>query len=276
MSAVPVSRELIIEPRPSSRRVWFSELWAHREVFAMLARKDFQTRYKRAALGVLWAVAVPLLQGLVLAVVFSRVLRLGSTEGFGAYVFSGVLAFSYFNTTLGQSVTSIVDGSGMTDKVWFPRVLLVLVPAVSNFVSLLVSIAVFLVTLPVLGATPGPRLVLLVPAIVLLVAFTIGLSLVTSALHVYFRDVKFMLQAALLLWLYATPIIYPKELLGRLASWVDLNPLTGIVTIFHKASVGGDEQWVRPVSVSVVVTVVLLVAGLEAQRRRDRLFVDLL
>ncbi len=276
MSAVPVSRELVIEPRPSSRRVWFAELWGHREVFAMLARKDFQTRYKRAAFGVLWAVAVPLLQGLVLAVVFSRVLRLGTTEGFGAYVFSGVLAFSYFNATVAQSVTAIVDGAGMTDKVWFPRILLPLVPAVSNFVSLVVSIVVFLGTLPVLGASFAPRLVLLLPGILLLVGFTVGLSLVTSALHVYYRDVRFMLQAALLLWLYATPIIYPKDLLGRLAPWVDLNPMTGIVTIFHKATLGGEEAWVRPVAVSLGITVVLLIAGLEAQRRRDRLFVDLL
>ncbi|MBA2283594.1 MAG: ABC transporter permease [Actinomycetota bacterium] len=267
---------LVLEPRPASRRVWAADVWAHREVFAMLAQKDFQTRYKRASLGVLWAVAVPVLQGVVLAVVFSKIVRFGGAEGFGAYVFGGVLAFSYFSGTMAAGVTSIVDGAGLTDKVWFPRVLLVLVPGVANLVGLCVSMVVLIVALPFLGVTIGPRIMLLVPATALLVGFTIALSMVVSALHVYFRDVKFLVQAALLMWLYVTPILYPKELLGGLAPWIDLNPLTGIVTLIHMATLGGDEAWVRPVVVSIVATVALALAGVEGQRRHDRLFVDYL
>ncbi len=243
----------------------------------MLARKDFQTRYKRASLGVLWAVAVPLLQGVVMAVVFSRVVRLeDATKGFGAIVFAGVLAFSYFAATLTASVTSIVDGAGLTDKVWFPRVLLVLVPGAANLVSLAISLAVLVVALPFLGAELGVHVLLLGPAVLLLISFTMALSLVVSAMHVYYRDVKFLVQAALLLWIYVTPVVFPKSLLGELGPWLDLNPMTGVVTLFHRAAVGGTEAWVRPVSVSVVATLVLTVVGLEAQRRHDRLFVDLL
>ena len=267
---------LVLEPRPASRRAWLADLGRHREVFAMLARKDFQTRYKRASLGVLWAVAVPVLQGVVLAVVFSRVLNMTDTAGYGAYVFSGVIAFSYFSSTLSTSVTAIVDGSGLTDKVWFPRALLVLVPGVANLVALAVSSLVLVIALPFLGSSIEPRVVLLLPGAALLVAFTVSLSLVVSALHVYFRDVKFLVQAALLVWLYLTPIVFTKDYLEGLASWVDFNPMTGIVTLFQMAALGVGDDWVRPVTVSVVVTLVLLVVGLEAQRRHDRLFVDLL
>jgi len=225
---------------------------------------------------VLWAVAVPVLQGVVLAIVFSRIVRLGTTEGFATYVFGGVLAFAYFSSTVATSVTAIVDGAGLTEKVWFPRALLVLVPGVANLVSLGVSVLVLIGLMPVLDVGIGPRLVLLVPATALLIGFTTALSLVVSALHVYFRDVKFLVQAALLIWMYVTPILYPKELLGGLAPWADLNPLTGIVTLVHLATVGGDDAWVRPVLVSIAATFVLAAIGLEAQRRHDRLFVDLL
>lgn len=264
---------LVIEARPMGRRQWLAEVAAHREVFAMLARKDFQTRYKRAALGILWAVAVPVLQGAVMAVVFSRVVRLGTTEGFGVYVFAGVVAFSYFSSTLSAAVSSIVDGSGLSDKVWFPRVLLVLVPVVANLVSLGVSVVVVVALMPLLDVDVTARVALLLPGSLLLVAFTAALSMVVAALHVYFRDVRFLVQAALLLWLYVTPVIYPKELLDGLAAWADLNPMTGVVALFHNATVGGDE-WVVPVLVSIAATVVLAVVGLEAQRRHDRLFVD--
>lgn len=240
----------------------------------MLARKDFQTRYKRASFGVLWAVAVPLLQGLVLAVVFSRVARFGGGPGYGAYVFSGIVAFSYFSATLGTGSTSIVDGAGLSDKVWFPRVLLAAVPGAANLISLFVSIAVLIALIPVLDGAAGTQLFLLVPGVVLLVAFTTSLTLVVSALHVYFRDVKFLVQAALLVWLYVTPIIYSKALLGGLARWVDLNPMTGVVTLFHRALDASDEPLARPVAISVAMTVVLAVVGFEAQRRHDRLFVD--
>jgi ABC-type polysaccharide/polyol phosphate export permease len=239
----------------------------------MLVRKDFQTRFKRASLGVLWAVAVPVLQGVVMAYVFSRVIKTGSGDGFAAYVMSGILPWSYFGGTISSGTTSIVDGSGLTDKVWFPRILLVGVPAAANIVGLLISLAMLVLIGPFVGVEYGVRLLLMVPASVLLVALAFGLCSVLSALHVYFRDTKFVVQAALLVWLYVTPIVYHRELLGRLAPWVDLNPVTGVVALFHQ-SVGHDDGLLRPVAVSVAMTVAFVVVGLVAQRHHDRLFVD--
>jgi lipopolysaccharide transport system permease protein len=122
-----------------------------------------------------------------------------------------------------------------------------------------------------------PRLLLLVPAVALLVLLSTAMALCLSALHVYFRDVRYLVAAALTVWIYATPIIYPMKLLGpNVAHVVDLNPVTGIVILFHFATVGGTEQWRLPVVVSIFATVVLFAAGIEMNRRHDRLFVDLL
>jgi ABC-type polysaccharide/polyol phosphate export permease len=271
VAAATAERELTAAP--ASWRDWAADVAHHGPVLAVLARKDFQTRYKRASLGVLWAVAVPVLQGVVLAVVFSRVTSVGG-DGFAAYVLSGIVAWSYFAGTLAQATTSIVDAAGLTEKVWFPRVLLVLAPALANLVGFAVSLAVAFVAAPFLGGELSARTLLLVPATLLLAGFTVGLSLATSALYVYFRDVKFMVQAALLVWLYVTPVVYPKSLLRGLAGWSDLNPMTGVVELFHEALVGGAPSLARPVLVSVVATSVLLAAGLGAHRRHDRLFVD--
>ena len=110
-----------------------------------------------------------------------------------------------------------------------------------------------------------------------MISFTTAFSLVTAALHVYFRDVKFIVQASLILWFYVTPIIYPASALGHtIGPWLVLNPATGIISLFQFAAAGSPAGLLRSVSVSVGVTLVLLVLGLRGQRRHDRLFVDLL
>jgi lipopolysaccharide transport system permease protein len=267
---------LDLGPSPSSRREWLRALWEHRGVIWVLSRKDFQARYKRASLGVLWAIIVPLLQAVVMAFVFSHFVHTRAGLPYGAYVLSGVLFWSYFNATLLLSTGSIVDGTNLTDKLWFPRAVLPIVPCASGLVGLAISSVVVLVGAPVLGATVGFRVLLLMPACLLLVAFTVALSFVLSALQVYYRDVRFIAAAILNVWLYATPIMYPQTAVGSLGRWLDFNPMTGVVDLFRLAVVGSPGPWARAVIVSVLTTFVLALIGLEAQRRYDRLFVDLL
>lgn len=258
---------------PIGRGAWFRDVRDHGAVTQVLARKDFQTRYKRASLGVLWAVGLPILQAVVVAIVFSRVIRFDTGSSYAAFVLSGMLPWTYFTTTLPSTSTGIVSGAGLTDKVWFPRVVLVIVPAIANIPGLVISITFLVIALPVLDVGIGPEILLLLPAVALLVAFTVSLSMVLAALHVYFRDVRYIVQAALLAWLYVTPVLYPKRLVGSLETLIDLNPMTGVITVFRLATVGASS-WQRPVVVSLVTLAVLAVVGLELQRRHDRRFVD--
>ena len=240
-----------------------------------LARSDFQIRYKRAVFGIAWSVLVPLLQAAVLILVFSKFARFADFDGYPVFVLSGVACWSYFSGTIGTGSTAIVDQSTLTDKVWFPRALLPLVPALSGLVGFLVSIAAVIVVAAVQHGLSA-QLAILPLAIALLVVFTAALSLVLAALHVYFRDVRFLVQAALLVWFWATPIAYPQSFVEGLAPWLSLNPVTGIVTLFRMSFIGADHAWGTAVLVSVVTTLALLVVTVEVHRRHDRLFVDLL
>jgi lipopolysaccharide transport system permease protein len=269
--------ELVLEDRPDSRRDWFADLWRHREVLGILTRKDFQTRYKRASLGIIWAVAVPSMQAAILALVFSRVVRVGGSGAhYAVFVFAGVVCFSYFSTSLSPASTAIVDANTLTDKVWFPRGILVIVPCISSLVGFVVTLVAMIVIMPLFHVGYGVRLLLLIPATVLLILFTTSLSLCLAALYVYFRDVKYLVQASLMVWIYITPALYPQHLLGRYAWLMDANPLTGIVNLVHAATVGGTRAAGPALILSVVVTIALTVIAAETQRHHDRLFVDLL
>lgn len=246
----------------------------------MLARKQFHVRYKRALFGVLWAVMVPALQAATLAAVFSHFVHTRAGFSYPAYVVSAVFGWSYFAQTLATGSTAIVEGSSLADKLWFPRSVLVVSECMSALPGLFISLVLLLVLLPIFGVGYAPHTLLLIPAVLLLVGFCTALTLCLSALHVYFRDVRYIIQASLLVLFYLTPVAYPQRRLGGLGPWLDFNPLTGLVNMFHLAAVGRPELWTshvgRAIAVTVGVTVVLAVVGLETHRRRDRLFVDLL
>jgi len=271
--AAPV---LVLEPRPATRRAWLREVASFWPVLRMLAAKEFKTRYRGTTFGVVWAVVVPLLQATVLAVVFSRIARFEVEGGsYAAYVLTGMLLWSYFATSLPAATTAVVDGSNLADKVWFPRVLLILTVPLSNLIGLAVTHVILLGALPILGADLTLRLLALPLVALLLVVLTIGLGSVLGAMHVYFRDTKYLLQAALLVWIYLTPIIYPADLLGRWAGLLDANPLTGVVGLARWAALGGALP-TRSAAVAIAAAVALLVVAAEVHRRHDRRFVDLL
>jgi len=267
---------LELHPQPTKRVPWFTEILKYRGVTGILARKDFQVRYKRAAFGILWAVFLPLIQAILMVIVFSRVGHFTHVRAFNysAFVLAGTLAWAYFNAAATSGSTAIVDGADLTDKVWFPRIVLVLVPSISNLFGLFTSMVLLLLAMPVVHAHFTPRLLLLLPAMAFLILFTTALNLCTSALHVYFRDVRYIVIAGLMLAFYVTPIVYPASTLHSIGPWLALNPMTGIIGIFQLAAAGPFGPMLRPIVVSGTVTALLLVTGLEVNRRRDRLFVD--
>jgi lipopolysaccharide transport system permease protein len=274
----PPTPVLFLDHRPVPLRQWLLGLWHFRGVLLALSRKDFQVRYKRAALGVLWSVALPLLQSIVMVFIFSRVGRFGAGHAFSyaGFVLAGMVPWIFVSTSISAATTSIVDASGLTDKVWFPRAILALVPPCANLLLLATSAIILLAELPVVGVTPTTRLLLLIPAAALAVAFTSSVGLVLAALYVYFRDLKFMVAAVVLVWLYLTPIVYPATSLGSAGRWLDFNPLTGIVQLFQTAAVASPAPSARALAVSLGATAVLMAAAVAVHRRHDRLFVDLL
>jgi len=269
-----VSEVLELTPQPAGVGPWARSVWAHRAVLRTLAAKDFKVRYKRASFGVAWAVALPVVQAVVLAVVFGR---LGlDTEGvdYLGYVLAGVTAWSFSALSFQSGTTAVVDGAALTDKIWFPRALLVLAPIGANLAGLGIGLGLVTVVQLARGEL-GPEVVLVVPAALLLVALATGLALVTSALYVPFRDVRFAVQAAVLLLFYVTPILYTPERLGRLADLLPLNPFAGAIGLFQAAFAGAPIRTGELVG-TLVWTAALLVTGVVLHQRGDRTFVDLL
>ncbi len=252
------------------------DVWRSGPLLVSLARQNFYVRYRRAALGILWAVGLPLIQALVLAFVFSQVLQFEGVEHFTVFILTGITAWTFFSGSVQTASTSIVDNSTMSTRIYFPRMVFPLVAVGANLYGLVLSIGVLLAAALIDGVSLGPRLLWLVPGTVLLVALSASLGVLVAGLHVYFRDLRYVIQAMFIAWFYVTPIFYSLEQTERLSSVLPFNPVTGVVLLFRAAILGQDAHFRLSVALTVAWIVVLAVAGLAVHRRYDRVFADLL
>ena len=266
--------ELTGEVTPVRRLL--ADLWAARGLLPMLAAKDFHARYRSASLGVLWSDFLPLLQGAVLAVVFTKVVRIPVSTGlsYPVFVISGMVLWSYFTQSLTAGATSIVDGGAIASKVYFPRAILPAVPAAANLVSFAISAAMVVVLMAAFGVAFRPTLLLLPVAMALTTVTATLLAAILAVAHVYFRDVRYIVQAVLLVALYAAPVIYPLERAERFEPVLLANPITGPLQLARFA-IFGEVARLGPALASTAMWLVTLAAAvLLVYRSHERVAVD--
>jgi ABC-type polysaccharide/polyol phosphate export permease len=153
-----------------------------------------------------------------------------------------------------------------------------LTTVLSNLYGFLPGLPLLIILAAAFGVHLGFHTFLLIPATLLLLALTTAFSLVAAALHVYFRDMRYVVQAIVTPWFYASAVFYPLDFLhhGLLKTLVELNPATGVILLFRAAVVGADSGWTAALWWPFVWTGALLVIAAELYRRFDRVFVDLL
>ena len=268
---------LTLGAKPPPLRDLLSDTWRRRELLYVLAKQEFLVRYRRATFGVLWAAALPILQAAVLAFVLSKVVRLGGNgDRYALFVYIGVVPATYFSTVLAIGSTSIVDGSGLTTKIYFPRLMLPLVTTLSNLFGMVVNVGLLLVAWGIFGRHRSAAVLLLPLAVLALVLLSSGLATFLAAVHVYGRDIRFIVQAGLVPLFYMTPIFFPLSLVGGAGKVLLVNPLTGVVELFRAALGVADPNWHTAVAITIGWIFATWIAASIMHRRYDRLFVDLL
>lgn len=210
---------------------WWEFLWA-------ITERELKVRYKVTKLGFYWMLLNPILQMLIIVVVFQFVFS-NKIDNYPVFVFIGIIIWNYFSTSVSKNVSIVTSERFLFQKSNFPRDTIVFSTVVVNVVNLLVSFLLILGYLLVSGYIDYKNLFLFPVALFNLIFVTSGLSLLLAALNVKHRDVEFMFSAILPLWFYATPVIYSLTILPKTLAWVFyLNPLTGVVDIFRYSILG--------------------------------------
>lgn len=241
----------------------FEELvqaYKYRYLIYQLLRRDIVTRYKRSFLGVGWTMLNPLGTMIVLSIAFSQVFKM--TEGYPAYVLSGLIAWNFFAQTTNASMVNLVWGEGLLKRIYMPRTSFALSAIGTGLVNTLLAIVPMLLVMLVLKV-PVKISILFIPIPLLLLAlFSLGFGLILSALAVYFPDVAEMYQIILTAWMYLTPIIYPAEILPENIHFIisTFNPMYGLVKLFRIPVFYGRlpemSEWLFPTIIAVGVFII--------------------
>jgi ABC-type polysaccharide/polyol phosphate export permease len=266
---------LLVPPRrvaARARAVAGERVGAQRlELLTHLVRRDFRLRYHGSLLGVLWIVLQPLVQLMILVFLFQRVVPLG-IEAYPAFVFSGLLPWAWFSTSLGAAGGLFVGNRDLVRRPGFAPAVLVLVNVLSNFLVYLASLPLLVVLLVAYGRMPGPSLVLLPLVLGLEGVLVIGLGLAVATLNVFYRDVQQLAAVALSLLFYLTPVFYRAEQAGGAAHLVfAANPMAAVVAAHRALWLGTPPPWAALAGAAAVTALAAGLGGLVYRRLADEL-----
>jgi len=246
-----------------------------------LVRRDFQGRYAGSLLGFVWSFLQPVWLLVLFTFVFSTVMSVkvpssGTGNGsFAAFLFSGLLPWMALQEGVSRSSTAITDNSSLVKKLRFPSEVLVLAVVLAALLHEAIAGVAFLALLAATGELRLGGLPLLLLAVPLQLALTLGLGLVLGSVHVFFRDTAQLLGMVFTGWFYLTPIVYPMTYVPeRLLSWVRLNPLTALVELYRQALIEGRLALVPGTAALAITATVLLCAGFWLFGRLKPAFVD--
>jgi ABC-2 type transport system permease protein len=221
------------------------EIFRHRELLDLLIRRELKSRYKDSRLGFLWSFVRPLTQLLVYYVVIGQILH-GADRApqFAIFVFSGITIWGLYNEIIVAGTSSIIGNAALIKKVYLPREIFPLSVVGSALFNFAVQFAVLAAAIILLGQVPLHwEFFYAVGAVAVAVIFALAVALVLSAVNVFLRDVRYIVEVAMLLLFWASPIIYPwsnvvdyglKAHVTWLAEVYLLNPISDIVLAFQR------------------------------------------
>jgi ABC-type polysaccharide/polyol phosphate export permease len=249
--------------------------YRYRYLFEQLVRRELRQRYKGSALGILWYLVNPLMLMGVYGLLFGVLLKARgtSTHDYLLFLFVGLIVWLFFSQSLLSAASSLVDQSALVARVRFPRET---VPAAVVMVQLVTFCALLALALAVTAGVRGVGvgLALLVPLVACLFAFALGLALMASILHAYFRDVQPILAAVLLPWFFVSPIFFQPSQVSGIAHrhWLEVllnwgNPVAPFIRGLRSAVFDGSVPSAGVLVYVAVAAALALGAGMFLFRR---------
>jgi lipopolysaccharide transport system permease protein len=276
-AAHPAVQRIDASESSASLRTYIRDLWTYRELTAFLAWRELKIRYKETALGIIWAIAQPLLTAAVLSMIFARVRAVSAGEvPYLLFTLAGLVPWLFFATTVTASTTSFITSQSLVTKIYFPRAVVPMATVLAATIDLAVGLAVVAGTMAWFHVVPGATVVLVPLALLMVLSATLGAALLVGIMTVRFRDLRYVVPFAVQIGMFVTPVFYPVSILhSPWAGLMYLNPVASGLEVFRAGLFGQATPWIATI-VGAVGAVVLLAAGLMCARGFDRRLPDLL
>ncbi len=209
------------------------ELVEYKELLKNLVYQDLQVRYRNSILGIFWTLLHPLLTLLVLYVVFSHIARFSEMKNYAMFLFAGIVPWTFFSQLTGQSLNAILSKRRLIGKIYLPKIIFPLSLALSNVINLTFFILTYIVICAFTNVGLHVSIFFLPIPIIMLLSFSLGVSLLLSALNIFFRDLTHLTGIILQILFYVSPILYPVSIMGKYKPFFMINPLYYIIENFR-------------------------------------------
>ncbi len=277
---------MVISPKTKIFYLGVRELIEYKSLIFLFFKRNFVTVYKQTILGPLWHLIKPFFTIIVYNFIFGRLAGLG-TDTIPPYLFylSGTILWTFFAQSLKNSSRTFLDNAYIFGKIYFPRLTVTLAQVLSQLVNLATQFSLFIV-LYLFYVFRGMEVnlhwsLIFLPFLLLhLALFATGVGLLISSLTTKYRDLNFLVDFGMQLWMYATPVVYPlSEVLKRvdsplLASFVLFNPVSFPIEVFRFMFFQTNEiNWLYG-SFSIGITLLISILGIGMFHRVERSFMD--
>ncbi len=268
-------RRALIKSEEAGVQLNLAELWYFRELLYFLTLRDVKVRYKQTVMGLAWVIIQPLGTMLIFTLVFNRFVRLDAGPlPYPLFALSGLLLWLFFANAVTNSTYSLVSNSNLITKVYFPRMFIPAASVGAGLVDLGVAFLLLIVMCFYYGVSLSLHSLLLPLIILLMALLALSVGLLSAALTVKYRDLRHALPFIIQLWMFASPVIYPANVVPEKWKWLlTVNPVAGIIEGFRASLTGQPFNWFH-LSVSAAITLVLLVCSVYVFRRFEDTFAD--
>jgi lipopolysaccharide transport system permease protein len=239
-----------------------------------LVSRELKLRYRRSILGILWSLLNPLAQLLVFVLIFERVLRL-DIPNYPSFVFVGVLSWNWFQSALSIATGAITDNRELVKRPGFPMAILPVVTVTTHLIHFLLALPILLLFVLLSGGRLTSTVLFLPLVMALQFLLILGLSYLTAAVHVTFRDTQHLLGVFLMLLFYLTPVFYDSKIIPeRYQALYNLNPMARLVTAYRTILVQGQTPDLVGLLVLGILLGLLVWLGYAVFRQASYRFVE--
>jgi ABC-type polysaccharide/polyol phosphate export permease len=251
------------------------ELISYRELVTVFARREIRARYRHSLLGAGWAVALPVGLTLIFTFVFARIAPVNTgAVPYPIFAYIGLLPWQLHANILNGSVRSLIDNRSLVISVYFAREVLPLSRALAALFDFGVAALVLAGLMAWYGIVPGPGAWLLPLVLLAQIAFGVGLAMLVAGANLLYRDVQYVLQVVVTVWMFASSVVYPLPREGWLGRLSYVNPITPFLDAYRCLLVGGRFD-PGELAAATGISLFTLVAGWYWFRRVERCFGEL-
>jgi lipopolysaccharide transport system permease protein len=253
-------------------------LYNNYELLWMWSMREVKIRYKQSLLGAAWAIFQPVVLTVMFTVVFSYFARV-PTEGvpYPIFAYTALLPWTLFSTAISFAVPSLVNNMQLVSKIYFPREILPLAAILAAVLDFLIAFVVFSAMIVYYQMPVGTTLFWIPLLVLIQLALMIGVSLFASAINVFYRDIRFVIPLALQLWMYASPVIYPVNLVPeQFRILYLLNPMAGLINSYRQIVLKGEAPLPLDIVLAGAVSILLVVLGYLYFKRVEPRFADIM